>query len=235
MKYPKPLPNDQIIELLKKWQECGDLEARNKVVEHNIGLCFDCAHKISSMQDAEDVAMSGVIGLIKACDDFDVSRGLSFGNYAYFRILSECWRFKYTNNSVKIGSQAQIEAMAMKSGKKNMADVKKKLTGTSESQISTAANPDSMCFSIYTTKNCDDSAEYVQVMESSDDVERNVYRHELFSFIESMGGREAECLLRREFNGETSKEVGLDLGVTHQRVDQIKAKALKDIRKALKL
>ena len=125
MKYPKPLPNDQIIELLKKWQKDGDLEARNRVVEHNIGLCFVCAHKISNMQDSEDVAMSGVIGLIKACDDFDVSRGLSFGNYAYFRISSECWRFKYTNNSVKIGSKAQIEAMAIKSGKKDMVDVRK--------------------------------------------------------------------------------------------------------------
>ena len=235
MKYPKPLPNDQIIELLKKWQKDGDLEARNRVVEHNIGLCFDCAHKISNMQDSEDVAMSGVIGLIKACDDFDVSRGLSFGNYAYFRISSECWRFKYTNNSVKIGSKAQIEAMAIKSGKKDMVDVKKKLKGTSESQISTAANPGSMCFSIYTTNNGDDSAEYFQGMPSFDDVERNVYRHEIFSFIESMDEREAECLLRREFNGETSKEVCIDLGVTHQRVDQIKAKALQYIREALKL
>ena len=72
-------------------------------------------------------------------------------------------------------------------------------------------------------------------MPSFDDVERNVYRHEIFSFIESMDEREAECLLRREFNGETSKEVCTDLGVTHQRVDQIKAKALQYIREALKL
>ena len=67
--------------------------AREQVVEQNMGLVHACAHRYKGRGvEYEDLVQAGCIGLIKAADLFDYSRGLRFSTYAVCLILGEMRR-----------------------------------------------------------------------------------------------------------------------------------------------
>lgn len=81
-----------------------ELEIRNKTVENNLGLVHACAKRfLGRGVEYEDLFQAGCVGLIKAADNFDESRGFSFSTYAVPVILGEIKRIFRDGGSVKIG------------------------------------------------------------------------------------------------------------------------------------
>lgn len=61
----------------------GDLNARNLLVERNLRLVAHIVKKYHSHErDIEDLISTGTIGLIKAINTFDASKGSKLGTYA---------------------------------------------------------------------------------------------------------------------------------------------------------
>ena len=80
--FPKPLSAEEERECLLRCQ-AGDMEARNKLIEHNLRLVAHIAKKYSgSVRDHEDLLSIGTIGLMKAVDTFDSTRRARFSTYA---------------------------------------------------------------------------------------------------------------------------------------------------------
>lgn len=80
--FPRPLTAAEELECLKKIRE-GDIEARNKLVEHNLRLVAHIIKKYySNMKDQDDLISIGTIGLIKAADTFNYEKGTRFATYA---------------------------------------------------------------------------------------------------------------------------------------------------------
>ena len=78
----KPLKAEEEEYYLTQWKK-GDLEARNKLVEHNLRLVAHIVKKYSNMEkDTEDLISIGTIGLIKAVNTYDVSKGNRLVTYA---------------------------------------------------------------------------------------------------------------------------------------------------------
>ncbi len=79
-------------------------EVRNAVVEKNLGLVHSCAKRFKGRGvEYEDLFQAGCVGLIKAADNFDETRGFSFSTYAVPVILGEIKRIFRDGGSVKIG------------------------------------------------------------------------------------------------------------------------------------
>lgn len=80
---PKPLSKKESNELFKKAKQ-GNLEARNKLIEYNIRLVLkEVTCKFKSVEyDKNDLVSIGIIGLIKAVDEFDISKNISFSSFA---------------------------------------------------------------------------------------------------------------------------------------------------------
>lgn len=77
--------------------------AREEKVENNLGLVYSIAKKFSDKGvDYEDLVQIGCIGLIKAVDNFDESRGFSFSTYAVPVIIGEIRQFFRDDGSVKV-------------------------------------------------------------------------------------------------------------------------------------
>lgn len=57
---------------------------RNELITENLGLVYDAAHKCRKRTHAEldDLIQAGCIGLIKASDRFDVTKGYKFSSFA---------------------------------------------------------------------------------------------------------------------------------------------------------
>ena len=78
----KPLTTQEEAYYLKRMKE-GDLEARKKLIEHNLRLVAHIIKKYNNMeQDPEDLISIGTIGLIKAVDTYDISKGNKLVTYA---------------------------------------------------------------------------------------------------------------------------------------------------------
>ncbi|MCS7066506.1 MAG: RNA polymerase sigma factor RpoD/SigA, partial [Fimbriimonadales bacterium] len=76
------LTAEEEAELLRR-AKGGDEEARNRLVECNLRLVLSVARRyIRPGLSLEDLVQEGAIGLIKAINHFDTSRGLRFSTYA---------------------------------------------------------------------------------------------------------------------------------------------------------
>lgn len=80
--FPKPLSEKQEREYLEK-SKGGDLDARNKLVEHNLRLVAHIIKKYYGVQSEQDDLVSiGTIGLIKAVNTFDPDKNIRLSSYA---------------------------------------------------------------------------------------------------------------------------------------------------------
>ncbi len=80
--FKQPLSNDEEIHYLKLAKQ-GDLKARNLLVEYNLRLVAHIAKKYySADRDTDDLLSIGTIGLIKAVNTFDSSKGNRLVTYA---------------------------------------------------------------------------------------------------------------------------------------------------------
>jgi RNA polymerase sigma-B factor len=79
--------------LLRRYREHGDLKAREQLIEQYMPLVRSLAHRYSYRgEQLEDLVQIGAIGLIKAIDRFDVSRGFELTTYATPNIIGEIKR-----------------------------------------------------------------------------------------------------------------------------------------------
>lgn len=80
--FQKPLTAEEELYYLTQSQK-GDLSARNLLVERNLRLVAHIVKKYNSPdRDMEDLISTGTIGLIKAINTYDVSKGNKLGTYA---------------------------------------------------------------------------------------------------------------------------------------------------------
>lgn len=80
------------------------LLTREEMIEKNYGLVHACANKFRGRGvEYDDLFQAGCIGLIKAVDNFDESRGFAFSTYAVPVILGEIKRIFRDGGSIKVG------------------------------------------------------------------------------------------------------------------------------------
>ncbi len=80
--FPRPLKAEEEREYLQRWAQ-GDLEARNKLVEHNLRLVAHIVKKYYSQSgDQEDLISIGTIGLIKGISTFKSDKNVRLATYA---------------------------------------------------------------------------------------------------------------------------------------------------------
>ncbi|MDD4146035.1 MAG: sigma factor, partial [Clostridia bacterium] len=80
--FPHPLSEKEERFYLEKVQG-GDLTARNILIEHNLRLVAHIAKKFEGVGDEKDDIISiGTIGLIKAINTFDSTKGTKLATYA---------------------------------------------------------------------------------------------------------------------------------------------------------
>ena len=80
--FPRPLSKEEEAECLALVAQ-GDLDARNKLVEHNLRLVAHIIKKYYTQTNNQDDLISiGTIGLIKAVNTFKADKGIRLATYA---------------------------------------------------------------------------------------------------------------------------------------------------------
>ena len=80
--FPHPLSAKEEKECLEKMEK-GDKSAKAKLIEHNLLLVAHIIKKYySNYSEQDDLISIGTIGLIKAINTFDSSKGIRLSSYA---------------------------------------------------------------------------------------------------------------------------------------------------------
>ncbi len=80
--FPEPLGREEEGALLAAMQS-GDMDARDKLIEHNLRLVAHIAKKYAThTRDVDDLISIGSIGLIKAVNTYSPARGTALAAYA---------------------------------------------------------------------------------------------------------------------------------------------------------
>ncbi len=80
--FPKPLTPKEEAQMLEKMEQ-GDKNARAVLIERNLRLVSHIVKKYySKTNDTDDLISIGTIGLIKAIDSFNSSKGIKLATYA---------------------------------------------------------------------------------------------------------------------------------------------------------
>lgn len=244
------LSAEEEIELANRIAE-GDQSAKNELVEANLRLVVSLArHYQGCGLSYQDLIQEGNIGLIKAAEKFDVSKGFRFSTYASWWIKQALSRaiadqsrtiripvhmteninkFKKTERELlsQLNREPKIKeiANAMGISEKQAKEIQSYIVEPTSLDIQVGDDDDTTIGSfIEDTHFVNPESAYIK--ESNGDVVNAV--------LDTLSDREANILrLRFGIGGKkamTLEEVGKEYGLTRERIRQIEAKALRKLR-----
>lgn len=114
--------NTESTELFRRWQQDGDQRARELLVERFLPLARKLARRYSGAHEPfDDLLQVASLGLVKAIDRFDTSRGTAFSSFAVPTILGELKRyFRDLGWSVHVPRGAQELALKVEEARQKM-------------------------------------------------------------------------------------------------------------------
>ncbi len=216
----------------------GNIAARNKVVEDNMGLVMSIVRRFSGRgAETEDLAQIGAIGLIKAVGNFDTDFGVKFSTYAVPMITGEIRRFLRDDGPVKVSRK--LKEYALK-GKKCEEILRKELnrepTINEISKMCEISPEDLICAfeaisapeSIYEQKGENISVIDSLCTESHEDTIVNKVLIE--QILSQLTPKEQRIISLRYLNGETQNKISQIIGVSQVQISRIEKKTLEKIR-----
>jgi|TARA_B100001996_G_C18628355_1_gene580727 RNA polymerase primary sigma factor len=240
-------PKDEIVlaELAKK----GDLEAINKLITHNLRFVVAVAKKFQGQGiPFEDLINEGNLGLIKAVDRFDETRGFRFISYAVWWITQGIRQaIQKTGRVIRL--PAHVRESMGKLYRKSVeleqhiereptADELAEITKTSASWIDDIKRIITEPISLEEPFGDSDTA-LLHLLASKDprpeaNLMKKSLEKEILSVLDTLEEREKLILVYYfGFEGNQQKnlqEIGHDLNISSERVRQIKDRALQRLR-----
>jgi len=99
----KILKNDEIRRLLLEYKKTNNDHIKNKIVEGNLKLVLSVVNKFQKRCDnMDDIFQIGVIGLIKAVNNFSLEHDVKFSTYAVPMIEGEIRRYLRDNSFLRV-------------------------------------------------------------------------------------------------------------------------------------
>jgi RNA polymerase sigma-32 factor len=254
----KLLSIEETEELVGRYQEEGDLQAGNDLVTANLRLVVKIAGDFQKYwtNNFLDLVQEGNIGLMRAINKFEASRGIKFSYYATFWIRAYILKYIMDNwRLVKLGTtQAQrklfyklnkekklLESQGIKPESGILAsrlDVREKDIVEMEQRFNC---PD---ISIESPVSPDSNTEHKDLMAGSGpSVEEIAAKREIIEKIQEFLDKQKDSLCEREKviledrllqdDSRSLKNIAEQFHISRERIRQIEARLLKKIGKTL--
>ena len=233
-------------ELFRRYKEEGDEEAREQLIVSHVNLVRYIAAKFKNRgEPLDDLIQVGTIGLIKAIDRFDPSRGLEFTTYATPTIMGEIkrhfrdkgWTIRVPRRlqelSAKVNS-ATDELTAQLQRSPSIEEVADYL-GTTADEVLEAMESSSAYSSVplegQGNNEEDDAPSVIDRYASVDgDLEASDDRMVLEEVIGEFPEADQQAIRMRFIDGMTQVEIAKRLGISQVQVSRMLRRALRRIQ-----
>lgn len=215
-------------------------DVRDEMIQSNLGLVHSCAHKLRGRGvEYDDLFQAGCVGLIKAVDGFDETRGFNFSTYAVPVILGEMKRIFRDDGTVSVSRS--IKEKGRKINYEKEAFIRKYNREPTVKEIA-----DRLGFDEYETAQAINASLPVISMTVQDDDNDNQFdipvdSHEtgistsiaLEQVMNELDERDKEIIRMRYYSGQTQTVVANKLGMTQVQVSRREKVILKQMRSKL--
>lgn len=237
----KVLKEKEKMELLRK-SRSGDKKAREELINCNLRLVLSVIQRFQNRGESmDDLFQVGVIGLIKAIDNFNLDLDVKFSTYAVPMCIGEIRRFLRDDNPVRVSRSMrdtaykamQVKEMLINKNQKEptVEEIAKEL-GMKKSDVVLAleaiVDPVSLYEPVYS-----DGGDTIYVMDQVGDsscdtdwIDEIMIKDE----ISRLDDRERNIMYLRFMQGKTQMEVAKEVGISQAQVSRLEKNALKRIK-----
>lgn len=235
------LKESEKIELLKRVKQ-GDKQAREQLIKGNLRLVLSVLQRfVSRGESADDLFQVGVVGLIKAIDNFDINLDVRFSTYAVPMILGELRRYMRDYQPLRVSRSLRDMAYKAMQAKEKLTnqhqreptvDEIAKEIGAKRSEVVTALESVSDPISLYEPVYSDAGDTLYVLDQVGDKSDATEWLEELSikEAIRSLLPREKNILFLRFFQGKTQVEVADSIGISQAQVSRLEKGALNKIK-----
>lgn len=218
------------------------LKERHKKVEENLGLVHSVARKFTGKGvDYEDIVSAGCIGLIKAIDNFDESKGFKLSTYAVPAILGEIKRIWRDGGSIKVSRS--LKELSIKANRLNEQNLKEKgveLTiselslklGVNKEDVSEALASARLPLSLSYQNDEDEEQELTIPVNSCEEALSE--KLTLEKAVKELDEKDRQLITLRYFKGKTQSAAAQELNMTQVQVSRREKKILANLRSKMK-
>jgi len=239
------LKEEEKIELLREIKSTGSKEAKDKLIKGNLRLVLSVIQRFTGRgEDIDDLFQIGVVGLIKAINNFDLSKEVKFSTYCVPMISGELRRHLRDYSQIKVSRSLRDLAYKAVRARENLLiknqrepDIEEiaREIGEKRSDVVIAlesiSDPVSLYEPVYS-----DSEDTVYIMDQigdKNDVDSIMDELTIRDEIKKLGEREKNILFLRFLQGKTQVEVAKEIGISQAQVSRLEKSAINRIKNSV--
>ena len=241
-KLPRLSASEQM-EMLRRIKN-GENELKEEFINANMRLVLSLIKKFNNRgENINDIFQVGIIGLIKAIDNFDIEQPVQFSTYAVPMIVGEVKRFLRDNSAFRVTRSLRDLAYVISQEKEKYIKEKNeeptvdeicKLVNADKEDVILAIDSMISPMSIYDSV-FNDGGDQIFLLEQlkneKEDAEQLINNIAINQMLEKLNDKERLIIEKRYFKDRTQTELASELGVSQAQISRIEKSALDKLKK----
>ena len=236
------LSSKETIECISLYRN-GDENAKEKAILGNLKLVLSIVNQFAKRSDnLDDLFQVGVVGLIKAIDNFSLEHDVKFSTYAVPMILGEIKRYLRDSSFLHISRQIKDRAYkALKAKEEWIATYQREPTYEELAEVLQVTYFEIVeCFDALAGVNYlseplyndfEESIELIDVIpESKDNVKKMLNSLSLEEGFKHLDEMEQLIIKKRYYEGQTQLEIASEFAISQAQVSRLEKNALKRLK-----